>query len=180
MKTISKGDNISVEYTGRFENGEIFDTSKHGDHSHPLEFEVGAGRVIKGFDDGVLGLKEGDKKKITIKPSEAYGELDERLKQEIPKKMIAEQDKISVGMMLMLNTPDGNQFPAKIVEVKDETFVLDMNHPLAGKTLIFDIEVVKIEKKGEWEKTEEEECDEECDCDDCDEDCEDEENSKDN
>jgi len=143
---IEKGDKIKVDYEGKFETGEVFDSSKHGDHSHPLEFEVGSGQVIKGFDNGVLGLKEGEEKEISIKSADAYGEMRDDLKKEFPKAMVPEGQDIKEGMVLGMQTPDGHQIPARIVEVKESAFVVDLNHPLAGKNLIFKIKIVSIEK----------------------------------
>lgn len=142
---IEKGNKIKADYEGRFENGEIFDTSSHGDHSHPLEFEVGAGQVIKGFDDAVIGMEKGDEKEITIPPSEAYGEIDESLEQKVPREALPplpEGKKLEVGMQLMLKTPEGHYHPVSIKDLTDKEVVIDLNHPLAGKTLIFKIKII--------------------------------------
>lgn len=143
-KEIKKGNKISVEYEGRFENGEIFDTSKHGEHSHALEFEVGSGQVIKGFDDAVLGMKKDEEKEFSIEANEAYGNYNPELIKDIPRKMLPPGQEPKAGMMLMLGSPDGRQFPAKITEVTAEKIIIDLNHPLAGKKLIFKIKVLDI------------------------------------
>ena len=145
MAKITKGKKVSLDYEGRLEDGVVFDSSKHGDHSHPLEFEVGSGRVIKGFDDAVIGMKAGEEKEFTIKKEEAYGEYRAELKQEIPRSALPEGPEPKAGMALIMQSPDGQQRPVKIVEVKAESLVLDMNHPLAGKNLIFKIKILKVE-----------------------------------
>ena len=141
---IKKGDKIKVDYEGKLDSGEIFDTSKHGEHSHPLEFEVGSGLVIKGFDESVIGMKVGEEKDITIKPEEAYGFHNESLLRKIPKAQIPLKEETKIGMMLILGTPDGQKFPVRIAEVTSDEVTLDLNHPLAGKTLHFKIKLLEI------------------------------------
>lgn len=141
---IKKGDKIKVEYTGTFEDGTVFDSTTHGDHAHPIEFEVGAGQLIKGFDDAVIGMELNEEKDIKIKPEEAYGERKEELSKEIPRDKLPKDPEPKVGMALMMNLPNGQQFPAVIKSVDEEKIVVDLNHPLAGKTLNFKIKVVEI------------------------------------
>jgi len=143
-ESIKKGSRISVDYEGRFESGEIFDSSKHGEHSHALEFEAGAGKVIKGFDDAVMGMKKGEEKEFSIEAKDAYGEHNPQLIKELPRKMLPAGQEPKAGMVLMLGAPDGRQFPAKISEVTKEKIMIDLNHPLAGKKLIFKIKVISI------------------------------------
>lgn len=143
ISVISKGSKISVDYEGRFESGEIFDSSKHGDHSHPLDFEVGSGQVIPGFEKAVMGMHLGEEKEFVIEPSEAYGELNEELKKEIPRNSLPPEQEPKAGMTLIVSTPQG-QFPVKIVDVKGDKIVIDLNHPLAGKKLIFKIKILSI------------------------------------
>lgn len=144
---VGKGDIVKVDYVGKFEDGTVFDTSKHGDHSHPLEFEVGAGKVVMGFDDAILGMGKGDEKEVTLQPEEAYGERREELKQEVPRDKLPEEPEPQKGMTLVMSTPDGCQMPVQIAAVEKEKVVLDLNHPLAGKTSMFKIKVVDIQKK---------------------------------
>jgi len=139
---IKKGSKVKVDYEGTFDDGEVFDSSKHGDHSHPLEFTAGEGQVIKGFDDAVIGMEKDQEKKIKIKPAEAYGDVNPQLMQKIPRDKIAPDQKVEVGMMVGIGTPDGQQFPAKVAEVTDSEITLDLNHPLAGKNLNFKIKVI--------------------------------------
>jgi peptidylprolyl isomerase len=140
---IKKGDTASVHYTGRLEDGQVFDSSEGGD---PLSFTVGAGQVISGFDKGVEGMQVGDKKTIVIEADDAYGERSEDLVQSIPRASISLDIVPEVGMSLMMTLPDGNQIPVAITEVTDEYIKLDANHPLAGKKLLFDVELVKKAK----------------------------------
>ena len=142
---IKKGDKISVEYEGRFEDGEVFDSSSHGDHSHPLEFEVGTGQVIEGFDEAVIGMSEGEEKEFSIEPADGYGEHNPKLLQKIPRAYLPKEQEPKVGMMLRVTTADGQDIGVKIVGVEGETVTIDMNHPLAGKKIIFKIKIIKIE-----------------------------------
>ena len=146
---VENGDIVSVNYTGSFDDGEIFDSSKHGDHSHPLEFEVGGGQVIKGFDKAVLGMKEGEKKKFRIKKEEDYGERIENLTREFPRSELPKEinNKIRVGMMLNLGGGSEHSASAMISKIDEKFVTFDLNHPMAGKDLNFEIEVIKIIKK---------------------------------
>ena len=140
---IKKGDKIKVEYTGTLDDGKVFDSSKHGEHSHPLEFEVGSGQIIPGFDKAVVGMKKGEEKEIKLKPEEAYGMPNPKMVQKVPRDKFPAEKEPKPGMLIGLGTPDGKQIPAKIVEVNDKEITLDLNHPLAGKTLKFKIKIVE-------------------------------------
>ena len=140
---VKKGDKLKVDYEGRFESGEVFDTSKHGEHSHPLEFEAGSGQVIAGFDDAVMGMKVGESKEFKINAKEAYGEANPQLIREIPRNVLPQDQEPKVGMMLIMNAGD-KQMPVRISEVSKDTIKIDLNHPLAGKNLIFKITLVAI------------------------------------
>ena len=146
---IVKGNKVKVEYEGKFDNGEIFDSSKHGEHSHPLEFVVGKGQVISGFEEAVIGLKKGDEKEIKLESEEAYGNYDSTLKREIPKEVIPEGQEIKEGMIIVMQTPEGYKLPARIVSISDDSFTIDLNHPLAGKKLIFNIKVIGVEENND-------------------------------
>jgi FKBP-type peptidyl-prolyl cis-trans isomerase 2 len=141
---IKQGDKVKLEYEGSFDNGEIFDSSKHGEHSHPLEFEAGAGMVIPGFDKAVLGMEVGEEKTFKVMPEEGYGEFQEGLRKEIPRNVLPTGQEPEVGMMLMIGSSEGEQFPARIVEVDKEKIVIDLNHPLAGKNLNFKIKIISV------------------------------------
>jgi peptidylprolyl isomerase len=141
MQEARNGNQVKVHYHGRLKDGTTFDTSAG---RSPLEFEVGAGQVIKGFDDGVLGMKEGEKKTIQIPVEEAYGEKSEDMIIEFPREQFPPDMQPEVGMQLNLRGQDGRNFPVVIADIKEDIVVLDGNHPLAGKDLIFDIEMVEI------------------------------------
>lgn len=146
---VKKGDVVKVEYEGRFEDGEVFDTSSHGDHSHPLEVTVGEGEVIEGFDNALNGAELNKEIEFRIEPEEAYGERRKELEQKIPKHMIKLPDGQAPkkGMTLVVASPDGGQMPVQILDVNEETITIDLNHPLAGKVLIFKVKVVEINSK---------------------------------
>lgn len=137
---VKKGDKIKVDYTGSFESGEVFDSSEK--HGQPLEFEAGAGMVVPGFDEAVIGMKTGEEKQVTLKPEEAYGMPNEQAIQKVPKDKFPAEAK--EGMMIGVPLPNGQQMPAKIVKIDDKEVTIDMNHPMAGKTLIFKIKILEI------------------------------------
>lgn len=141
MQQVKDGDKVKVHYHGKLRSGETFDSSQGRD---PLEFTVGSGQVIKGFDAGVMGMQVGDKKTVEIDVENAYGEKSQEMVIEFPKTQFPEDMKPEVGMQLMMNNGSGQSFPVTIVEVKEETVLLDANHPLAGQELIFDLELVEI------------------------------------
>ena len=137
---VKAGDTIKVNYTGRFENEEVFDTSEGHE---PLKFTVGAGQLIQGFDDAIVGMNVGDKKTVTIEPEQGYGVRNEDMIVELPKDTVPEEMVLEVGMQLQLMDDRGNPVPAVVAEILEDVVKMDVNHPLAGKTLIFDIEVVE-------------------------------------
>ena len=138
-----KGDTAYVHYTGRLESGEVFDSSEGGE---PLEFEIGSGQVIQGFEDGVSGMTVGDQKTIEIEPADAYGQRVDQLIQSIPRQGINLEREPEVGMRLGLQLPDGNEIPVTITEVTPEFITIDANHPLAGEKLIFDLTLIKLKE----------------------------------
>jgi len=135
------GDNVKVHYTGKLVNGEQFDSSAGRE---PLEFTVGAGQMIKGFDLAIPGMIVGDKKTINIAPEDAYGSRSEEAIIEFPKENIPAEMVLEPGMPLTLSNQQGQPVPVIVVEVKDDIIILDANHFLAGQELIFDIELVEI------------------------------------
>jgi len=143
MAEVKNGDVVKVHYTGKLTNGEQFDSSEGRE---PLEFTVGAGQMIKGFDDAMPGMSVGEKKTINILPGDAYGEKDEQDMIEFPKENIPKDMKLDAGLQLQLRNENGQPFPVTVVEIKDDVVVLDANHSLAGKELVFDIELVEILK----------------------------------
>lgn len=141
MQQVKKGDTVKVHYHGKLEDGNTFDSSEGRE---PLEFEVGNGMVIAGFDEGVTGMQTGEKKTIHIPVDEAYGPVQEEMIMEFPRDRFPADMIPEVGMQLNMSNGQGQNFPVVIVEVKDAVVVLDANHPLAGKNLIFDLELVEI------------------------------------
>ncbi|MBS3077211.1 peptidylprolyl isomerase [Candidatus Pacearchaeota archaeon] len=144
MPIAKKGDTVTVEYEGKFETGEVFDSTSHGDHSHPLTFTLGNSEVVKGFDKAVLGMKKGEEKEFTIKPEDAYGHPNPKLIQKLPRTKLPKDQEPKIGLILMLRSQQGHQIPARIIEVDDKEITIDLNHPLAGKTLIFKIKLTEI------------------------------------
>jgi FKBP-type peptidyl-prolyl cis-trans isomerase 2 len=141
MQQVKSGDTVKVHYHGKLTDGTTFDSSEGRE---PLEFEVGSGMVIKGFDDGVTGMHVGDKKTINIPVDEAYGPRQEEMLIEFPINQFPPDLKPEIGMPLTMTTSHGQPVQVVITEVKDETVVLDANHPLAGQELVFDLELVEI------------------------------------
>jgi FKBP-type peptidyl-prolyl cis-trans isomerase 2 len=141
MQQVKKGDKVKVHYHGRLDNGETFDKSEGRE---PLEFEVGSGMVIKGFDDGVTGMAVGDKKTVNIPFDEAYGPRNPEMIIEMPKERFPQDMEIEVGMPLGMSDGQGQQFQVVITEIKEGVVMLDANHPLAGHDLTFDLELVEI------------------------------------
>jgi FKBP-type peptidyl-prolyl cis-trans isomerase 2 len=141
MAQVKSGDKIKVHYHGKLTSGETFDSSAGRE---PLEFEVGSGMVIKGFDDGVTGMAVGEKKTINIPFDEAYGPKNPEMVIEMPKERFPKDMEIEVGMPLGMSDQDGQQFQVTVVEIKEEVVMLDANHPLAGQDLVFDLELVEI------------------------------------
>ncbi len=140
-ETAEKGDRVSVHYTGRLGDGQVFDSSEGGE---PLDFEIGAGDVIPGFDEGVRGMSVGDKKSIEIEPDDAYGQRMDSLVQSVSRASMKLDAEPHVGMNLIMQLPDDNQIPVAITQVTDTDITLDANHPLAGHKLIFDVELVDL------------------------------------
>lgn len=144
MQQVKQGDKVKVHYHGKLTDGTTFDSSEG---RNPLEFEVGSGAVIPGFDNGVMGMSIGEKRTINIPADEAYGQRHEELVMDFPKERFPEDMNPEVGMQLMMNNGAGQQFPVTIVNVREDSVTLDANHHLAGQDLIFDIELVDIESK---------------------------------
>ena len=142
MQQVKKGDTVKVHYHGKLTNGSTFDSSEGRE---PLEFEVGGGMVIPGFDDGVTGMAIGEKKTIQIPADQAYGPKQEEMIMEFPRDRFPEDMVPEVGMQLNMSNGSGQNFPVTIVEVREAVVVLDANHPLAGEDLIFDLELVSID-----------------------------------
>ncbi|MFM2139557.1 MAG: hypothetical protein RJA57_1864 [Bacteroidota bacterium] len=141
MQQVKKGDKIKVHYHGKLTSGETFDSSEGRD---PLEFEVGSGMVIPGFDLGVTGMAVGEKKTIHIPFSEAYGPRNPQMVIDMPKERFPVDMELEVGLPLVMNDGQGHQYQVTITEIRETTVMLDANHPLAGEDLVFDLELVEI------------------------------------
>jgi len=141
MTKIKDGNTVKVHYTGKLGDGTIFDSSADRD---PLAFTLGAGMMIPGFEKGVMGMEINEEKTVTIEPADAYGETREDMIVEIPKTQLPPEMEIKVGMELVSQGNDGQQFPVTVTEVKADSIKIDANHKLAGKTLTFEIKVVEI------------------------------------
>jgi peptidylprolyl isomerase len=141
MKKVENGHFVKVDYTGTLENGETFDSSRGG---HPIEVQIGAGGVIKGFEDALMGMAEKESKTFTLSPEEAYGHRRDDMEQTFSRTELPQGFDPQVGQVLALQNPQGGQIPATVKHADDEKIMVDLNHPLAGKSLTFDIEVVEI------------------------------------
>lgn len=139
---VKTGNKVKVEYVGKLDDGSVFDSSE--DHGKPLEFEVGSGHVIKGFDDAILGMNEGDEKEFTIEPAEAYGQHDPTLVQKVPREVFPQEADLTAGLLFEAGLPTGEKVPAMITAVDEGIVTVDLNHPLAGKTLNFKIKLKEI------------------------------------
>ena len=141
MSIAKNGDNVTVHYTGKLTTGEQFDSSNGRD---PLGFTIGAGQMIKGFDAALPGMAIGDKKTVTIVATEAYGETNPEAIIQFPKTNVPADMVLEPGMPLTLTDQNGHPVQVVVVEVQEDIIVLDANHELAGKDLVFDIELVSI------------------------------------
>lgn len=143
MQHAKKGDKVKVHYTGKLDDGTVFDSSKERDE--PLEFEVGTEKIIPGFNDAVEGMEVSEEKTITIPSDQAYGEPHKELVQEVELSQFPENMTPQVGMMVELVSDNGQRIPFQIKEIKEKTAILDGNHPLAGKDLTFELQLVEIQ-----------------------------------
>jgi FKBP-type peptidyl-prolyl cis-trans isomerase SlyD len=138
---IEKGSSVKIEYTLKDDKGAVLDTNAGKD---ALAFTQGSQQIIPGLDKALLGMKAGDTKKVTVKPEDAYGQVDPKAEAEVPKTALPEGAAV-VGTRLLARGQDGQPRPVTVKAVKDTTVMLDLNHPLAGKTLFFDVKVVSVE-----------------------------------
>jgi peptidylprolyl isomerase len=139
--TAKNGDRVKVHYTGKFEDGEVFDSSLE---NSPLEFVIGSGSIIKGFENAVIGMDIGDSKIENIQAEDAYGLYNDDLLMILNKEEIPPNINPQVGEELELHGKNGESFPVMVTDVNDSTITLDANHPLAGENLIFEINLIDI------------------------------------
>ncbi len=142
MSQVKKDDTVKVHYTGKLDDGQVFDSSV--ERGEPIKFTMGQGQLIPGFENGIIDMKVNEKKTINIPKEEAYGDIRKELVQEVPKNQLPEDIKPEVGMGLTSQTQDGQEINLIVKDVKEDTIVVDGNHPLAGKDLTFELEVVEI------------------------------------
>ena len=141
MSKAKGGDTVKVHFTGKLESGEVFADSRDGE---PFEFLLGEGNVIPGFENGILGMEVGEKKTITVPPGEAYGQRSEELIANIKKDDLPEDVSPVIGQKLKMQAPDGGYIDLVIAAMDEDSITLDANHPLAGNTLVFHVELVQI------------------------------------
>lgn len=134
---IKSGNTVTVHYTGKYENGDVFDTSNQKD---PISFEVGAGQVIPGFENAVIGMSKGDTKTVNIAPEDGYGQVNKEMIVEVALDQVPEG--VKVGAELQGQNAQGQPVPVVVKSVNEDTVTLDANHKLAGENIVFDIEVV--------------------------------------
>lgn len=139
--TARDGDTVQVHYTGKLEDGTVFDTSEGRD---PLEFRLGTGQVIAGFDRAVDGMAPGDEKVVRLEPNDAYGERRDDLVLDVPKEQLPDGLDPEIGMELALRGEDGRQLPVRVTDVAGDAVTLDANHPLAGEPLVFELKLVGV------------------------------------
>ena len=141
MTQVKHGDTVKIHYTGKLKDGTVFDSSEGRE---PLEFKIGGGQVIKGFENGVTGMLVDDEKTVEIPPEEAYGDIREDMLLKVPKISFPDNITPEVGMQLQMKQENGTPVVVTVKEVAEENITLDANHHLAGKTLIFDLKLVSI------------------------------------
>jgi peptidylprolyl isomerase len=141
MAAAKLGDTVKIHFTGKLQDETIIETSKNSD---PLEFKIGEGNVISGLEQGVIGMAAGDKKTIAVSPEDGFGQPQKDLVVDLNKSEFPENVEFEVGTYLNIESSDGKEFKAKVVEIKGETVTLDANHPLAGATINYDVELIEI------------------------------------
>jgi len=141
MTQVKNGDSVKVHYTGKLEDGSIFDSSEGRD---PLAFKVGAGQMIKGFDRGVVGMTLNEKKSISILPEDGYGAINNDLVIEVSRDTVPADIKLEKGLKLQMMQENGRPVVVTVTDINEKKVTLDANHHLAGKTLIFDVELVDL------------------------------------
>ncbi|MEN6446849.1 MAG: peptidylprolyl isomerase [Syntrophaceae bacterium] len=145
MEAVKSGDKVRVSYTGRSEDGQVFESSVG---LMPLTFIIGAGEVVKGFEDAVIGMHPGEHKTVTVEPEDGFGMYDEALVVEVPMEDLPDSLQIQVGMDFEMEDDEGNVLPAVVIKIMDDAILIDANSPLAGKRVIYDIDLLEIVRRG--------------------------------
>lgn len=143
MSKVENGQTVNVHYTGTFDDGTKFDSSH--DREETLSFQVGSGQVVKGFENAILGMSVGDTKTVQLTPAEAYGDPVQEAIQEVPMTAFPEGTELTEGITIVGQNGQGQQMMGRVIGLTDTTATLDFNHPLAGKNLNFEIELVSID-----------------------------------
>ena len=138
---VKDGTVVSLQYTLSGEDGKPIESNKGKD---PLKYTQGSHQIVPGLEKGLAGMKVGDEKRVKVTPEEGYGPVDPKGFQEFPKEKIPSEG-LKVGSVLMARGPQGQQVPVRVHEIKEKTVVLDLNHPMAGKTLVFDVKVLDVQ-----------------------------------
>lgn len=141
MSTVEEGCTVIFHYSGTLPDGEVFDSSGERE---PMMIRIGAGQVIPGFEAGVMGMKAGETRTFTLLPEDAYGEYVENRRQRVEKERFPDPKDLKAGMRFQVNTDEGHTITATVVEVGAEDVLLDLNHPLAGKVLTFEVECLEV------------------------------------
>ena len=141
MTQAKSGDKVRLHYKGTLQDGTEFDSSEGRD---PLEFTIGSGQIIPGLDQAIPGMEVGEKKVVTVPADQAYGQPQDNARQDFPRSEMPHDIPLELDMQLMLQAPEGQQIPVRVVAITDDSVTLDANHPLAGKDLTFAIELVSI------------------------------------
>jgi len=141
MSKVKANDTVKVHYTGKLNDGQVFDSSLQRE---PLEITLGQGQLIPGFEKGIIDMELNEKRTVTIPKEEAYGEVEKELFQSVPKDTLPKEIEPEVGMGLMATNPDGSERQLRVAEVNEDHIIVDANHPLAGKDLTFELEVMEI------------------------------------
>ncbi|HNV72641.1 MAG TPA: peptidylprolyl isomerase [Candidatus Ozemobacteraceae bacterium] len=146
MKTITQGSLVAIHFTGKLENGEIFDSSAGNE---PLKFKVGAGHVIDGLDEGIIGMRAGQVRDIKVTPEKGFGSYEDSSVLSVERAAMGKNMQPKPGMLIDIQTENGQRIPGTIVDVTEDTVKIDLNHPLAGKNLNFNVEVVEVHDEGD-------------------------------
>ncbi len=141
MSTVEQGRTAVFHYTGILADGEVFDSSRE---RSPMEVQIGAGQIIPGFESGVMGMEVGETRTFTIAPEDAYGEYDENRRRRVEQERFTEPNSIEVGMVLQIPLTEGRSVPGTVVELSEQDVLIDLNHPLAGEALTFEVECLEI------------------------------------
>jgi FKBP-type peptidyl-prolyl cis-trans isomerase 2 len=141
LLSIKIGDEVTIHFTAKLENGKVAETTRG---KKPQRYEIGAGTLLPGLEEALIGLRRGDRKKVAVPPEKGFGKRNEGLLEEVPKSIFKQAQKLSEGMLVELQSRDGDRCLASVRSVKKNSVIVDLNHPYAGRTLSFDVEIVNV------------------------------------